>query len=241
MAGKAKPKFNRVVLKISGEGLCKPGGFGIDGEEVDRIANEVKLVCKTGAEVAVVLGGGNILRGSTTAKKASIPEATAHHMGMLATVINALALQEGLEGIGVSARTMSSIAIATICEPYDRRKCIRHLSAKRVVILAGGTGRPFVTTDTAAALAALETNADAVLKATKVDGVYDSDPVRNPKAKRFDNLMYDDVLANRLGVMDLSAIEFCRQGHVPIIVFNLYQPGNMRKVVMGEKIGTIVR
>lgn len=240
MARAKRPHFNRIVLKISGEGLCKPGGFGIDGEEVERIAHEVKLVHDTGTEVAVVLGGGNILRGATAAKKSRIPEATAHQMGMLATVINALALQEGLEAAGVTARVMSAIAVASICEPYDRRHCVEHLRAGRVVILAGGTGRPFVTTDTAAALAALETSADAVLKATKVDGVYDCDPKANPKAKRYDRLSYDQVLADRLGVMDLGAIELCRQGSVPVIVFNLYKPGNMRRVVLGEKIGTVV-
>lgn len=240
MASRARPKFKRVVLKISGEGLCKAGGFGIDADQTRRIAREVKLVRDSGVEVAVVLGGGNFLRGATAAKKSGITEATAHHMGMLATVINALALQEALEGAGVEARVMSAVAVASICEAYDRRHCMEHLRAGRVVVLAGGTGRPFVTTDTAAALAALETGADAVLKATKVDGVYDSDPMKNPKARRYDRLSYDQVLADRLGVMDLGAIELCRNGGVPVIVFDLYKPGNMRSVVRGAKVGTVV-
>lgn len=240
MGRKARPVYKRIVLKISGEGLCRSGGFGLDADQLERISREIREVARAGAQVAVVVGGGNFLRGSTASKQARVPEATAHHMGMLATVINALALQESLEVLGVQTRVMSAIAVAAVCEPYIRRRCIRHLEKNRVVILAGGTGRPFVTTDTAAALGALELGADAVLKATKVDGIYSADPKKDPKARFYPTLTFDRAINERLGVMDLSAIDLCRQKQIPVIVFNMAKPGNMKKVVLGGKVGTLV-
>jgi len=240
MAKTTRPAYKRIVLKLSGEALCKPKGFGLDADELARIAGEIRLVRQAGVEVGIVVGGGNFLRGAAASKKANLPEATAHHMGMLATVINALALQAALEAAGVEVRVMSSIAIAAVCEPYDRRRCLRHFAKKRVVILAAGMGRPFVTTDTAAALAALETGADALLKATKVDGVYSADPVKDPNAKLYRRLGYDQVIDERLGVMDLSAVDLCRQKKVPLRVFSMNKPGNMKKVVLGSDVGTTV-
>jgi uridylate kinase len=237
-AGKPKKKVERAVLKISGEGFGNPGGFGIDGGALRRIAEEIISVTELGVQVAVVVGGGNFLRGATTASKLSIQEATAHYMGMLATVINALALQDMLEVLGQETRVQSAIAIASACETYIRRRCIRHLEKGRVVILAAGTGRPFVTTDTAAALAAVEIHADVLYKATKVDGVYTSDPVKNPNAKFLETLSYNQVIDQRLGVMDVSAVDMCQRHGVPIAVFSLMKPGNMKKAVTGGKIGT---
>ncbi len=235
---RTKRRISRVVLKISGEGFCKPGGFGIDGASVQQIAKEVISVTKLGVEVAVVVGGGNFLRGATIAPQLRIQEATAHYMGMLATVINALALQDMLEVLGQQTRVQSSIAIQSACESFIRRRCIHHLEKGRVVILAAGTGRPFVTTDTAAALAAVEINADVLFKATKVDGVYTADPKRDKGAKFLATLSYNQVIDKRLRVMDMSAVDLCQQHGVPIAVFNLMKPGNMRKAVMGQKIGT---
>lgn len=234
----SKGRISRVVLKISGEGFCKPGGFGLDGESVEQIAKEVISVTKLGVEVAVVVGGGNFLRGATIATQLKIQEATAHYMGMLATVINALALQDMLEVLGQQTRVQSSIAIHSACESFIRRRCIHHLEKGRVVILAAGTGRPFVTTDTAAALASVEINADVLFKATKVDGVYTADPKQDKRAKFLPTLSYNQVIDDRLRVMDVSAVDLCQQHGVPIAVFNLMKPGNMRKAVMGQKIGT---
>ncbi|HKQ47057.1 MAG TPA: UMP kinase [Phycisphaerae bacterium] len=235
---RSKGPIRRVVLKISGEGFCKPGGFGIDGESVRQIAKEVISVSGRGVEVAVVVGGGNFLRGATMATQLRIQEATAHYMGMLATVINALSLQDVLESMGQQTRVQSSIAIHSACESFIRRRCIHHLEKGRVVILAAGTGRPFVTTDTAAALAAVEINADVLFKATKVDGVYTADPKQDKRAKFLPSLSYNQVIDDRLRVMDVSAVDLCQQHGVPIAVFNLMTPGNMRKAVMGKKIGT---
>jgi uridylate kinase len=235
-----KPVYHRVVLKISGEGLCEPGGFGIEGDTLDRISLEIQETVEVGAQVAVVVGGGNFFRGTSLAVQAEIPPATAHYMGMLATVINALALQEVLERRGLETRVQSSIAIAAVCESFIRRRCIRHLEKGRVVILGAGTGRPFVTTDTAAALAAVEVGADVVFKATKVDGVYSADPKEDPKAKMFTKLTHAEVLAKQLKVMDVSAIDLCQSNGVPIVVFNLFKPGNMRRAVSGETIGTTI-
>lgn len=234
----AKPIYRRVLLKLSGEAFCKPGGFGIDGGEIERIAKEIADVMKLGVQVAVVVGGGNFLRGTSLAKSAPIPAATAHYMGMLATVINALALQEVLERVGLDTRVQSSIAIASACEPFIRRRCIRHLEKNRVVVLGAGTGRPFVTTDTAAALAAVEINAEVLLKATKVDGVYSADPKLDPSAVMQKDLSFNDVINQRLKVMDLSAVDLCQQNHVPIVVFNLAVPGLMGRIVAGERVGT---
>jgi len=233
-------RYKRIVLKISGEGFCRPGGFGIDGETIARIAEEVAGVAKLGIQVAVVVGGGNFLRGSTLAEKSRIHPASAHYMGMLATVINALALQEELETHGLITRVQSAISISAVCEPFIRRRCISHLEKGRVVILGAGTGRPFVTTDSAASLAAVELGADVLLKATKVDGVYSADPMKDKSAKRYTNLTYNQVINDRLKVMDVSAIDMCQQNGVPIIVFSLMKPDNMRRVVLGEHVGTII-
>jgi uridylate kinase len=233
-------KYQRVLLKISGEGLCRPGGFGIDGEELKRIGAEVKAVRDLGGEVAVVVGGGNIVRGSQIARNADIEEVTGHYMGMLGTVINALAIQDTLETLGVATRVQSAVAVDRVCEKFIRRRAIRHLEKGRVVIFGGGTGNPFVTTDTGAALRASEIGAHVLLKATKVDGVYDDDPMTNPNAKLLAHLSYNEVIDARLGVMDVSAIDMCQRNRIPIIVFNLKHAGNMRDVVLGEPIGTLV-
>jgi uridylate kinase len=229
-----------VLLKISGEGLAGPDGYGIGGDGLNRVADEIRSVASAGVQVAVVVGGGNILRGAAFADNSQVPEATAHYMGMLATVMNALALQETLESAGLETRVQSSIRIASVCEPFIRRRCIRHLEKNRVVILAAGTGRPFVTTDTAAALAAVELQADALFKATQVDGVYSADPKKDPKAKRYDRLTYDEVIQQRLAIMDISAIDLCQRHAVPIVVFDLHEPGNMARIIHGEPIGTRV-
>lgn len=234
------PKYQRVLLKISGEGLCRKGETGIDGTALRAIAKEILSVREVGVEVAVVVGGGNFLRGATIASEARIQEATAHYMGMLATVINALALQDVLEDMGQPVRVQSSIAIHSACENFIRRRCIRHLEKGRVVILAAGTGRPFVTTDTAAALGAVEIGADVLCKATKVDGVYTADPVKDKDAKLLTKLDYNEVIDKRLKVMDVSAIDMCQQHGIPILVFNLMETGNMRKAVMGQKVGTLI-
>ncbi len=233
-------KYQRVLLKISGEGLSAPGGFGVDGEALRGIAEEVKSVTELGVQVAVVVGGGNFLRGAAFASKSDIQEATAHYMGMLATVMNALALQDMLEVLGQPTRVQSSIAIHSVCEIFIRRRCIRHLEKGRVVILAAGTGRPFVTTDTAAALGAVEIGADMLFKATNVDGVYTADPKTDPDAVLQPSLTYNNVIDQRLKVMDVSAVDMCQRHQVPITVFSLKKQGNMRKAVTGEKIGTII-
>lgn len=236
----AKIKYHRVVLKISGEGLCRPGEFGIDAEELKRIGAEVKQVVDLGGQVAVVVGGGNIVRGEEIAHHGGIEPVTGHYMGMLGTVINALAVQDTLEMLGVPTRVQSAVAVDRVCEKFIRRRAIRHLEKGRVVIFGGGTGNPFVTTDTGAALRASEIGADVLLKATKVDGVYDKDPVTNPEARRLRHLSYNAVIDARLAVMDVSAIDLCQRNNIPIIVFNLKQTGNMRAVVQGKSIGTLV-
>ncbi len=239
-AGRGRTRYRRLVLKISGEGFCRPGGIGIDGEMLEKIAAEILGVARLGIQVAVVVGGGNFLRGASVAQKSRIQPATAHYMGMLATVINALALQDVLEAHGQETRVQSSIAIAAACEPFIRRRCIAHMQKGRVVILAAGTGRPFVTTDSAAALVAVEIGADVLLKATKVDGVYSADPVRDSSARRYARLTYNRVIDDRLKVMDVSAVDMCQQNGVPIIVFSLLKPGNMRRVCLGETVGTTI-
>jgi len=236
----AGTKYNRVLLKLSGEGLCQPGGSGIDGKALRKLADEIKLVVDAGVQVSVVVGGGNLVRGSAIAKDSPIEETTGHYMGMLATVINALAVQDTLESLGVPTRVQSAIPIASVCEPVIRRKAIRHLEKGRVVIFAAGTGNPFVTTDTGAALRASEIRADVLLKATKVDGVYTADPVKDPSAQRIDHLTYNDVIDKRLGVIDVSAVDLCQRSGIPIIVLDLTQPGHMRDVACGAKIGTLI-
>jgi len=236
----ANVKYNRVLLKISGEGLCRTGGFGIDAEELKRIGREIKAVCELGTQLAVVVGGGNIVRGSEIAAHGGIEEVTGHYMGMLGTVINALAVQDTLELLGLTTRVQSAVAVDRVCEKFIRRRAIRHLEKGRVVIFAGGTGNPFVTTDTGAALRASEIGADVLLKATKVDGVYDSDPVKDPAARLLSHLSYNAVIDARLKVMDVSAIDMCQRNGVPVIVFNLKRSGSMRDVVLGKPIGTLI-
>jgi len=235
-----KHKYKRVLLKISGEGFGQPGGFGIEGQALERVAREIKSVTGEGAQVVVVVGGGNFIRGDQLARTAGIQAATAHYMGMLGTVMNALALQDTLEAMGVETRVQSALTMDRVCEMFIRRRCIRHLEKGRVVILAAGTGNPFVTTDTCAAQRAIEINADVVLKATKVDGVYTADPQQEADAQLFRRLTYNEVIDQRLKVMDVSAVDLCQQGGVPIIVFNLTKPGNMSAAVRGEKVGTII-
>jgi uridylate kinase len=236
----ADVKYKRVLLKISGEGLCRKGESGIDAEELKRIGQELKSVCDLGVQLAIVIGGGNIVRGTEIAAHGGIEEVTGHYMGMLATVINALAVQDTLELLGLNTRVQSAVAVDRVCEKFIRRRALRHLEKGRVVIFAGGTGNPFVTTDTGAALRAAEIGADVLLKATKVDGVYDKDPVGDPSAKRLDHLSYNAVIDARLQVMDVAAIDMCQRNGVPVIVFNLKQAGNMRNVVLGHSIGTLV-
>jgi len=235
-----QPRFRRVVLKISGEGFCPPGGFGIHRRPLDHIADEIRPVADLGVQVAVVVGGGNFLRGANFASELGIDLSTADYMGMLATVLNALALQEALEARGLATRVQSAIEMSRVCETFIRRRAIRHLEKQRVVILAAGTGNPHVTTDSCAALRAAELGADVLLKGTKVDGVYDDDPKQNPGARRFERMTYDQVLDARLKVMDVSAVDVCQQHNVPIIVFNLFTPGAMLRVVLGEPLGTFV-
>ncbi len=236
----SEPKYKRVLLKISGEGLCAPGTAGIDGDQVRRVAEEIKLVVGLGVQVCVVVGGGNIVRGSVISKDSPIEETTGHYMGMLATVINALAVQDTLEALGVPTRVQSAIAVDNVCERFIRRRAIRHLEKGRLVIFAAGTGNPFVTTDTGAALRCAEIRADALLKATKVDGVYTADPVADPDAVRIEHLSYNDVIDQRLQVMDVSAVDLCQRSGIPIIVLDLTIAGNMRAVVQGSGIGTII-
>jgi uridylate kinase len=237
---RSRVAFRRVLLKLSGEGLAGPGGFGLGPNQLAYVAKEIRQLYRTGVQVAIVVGGGNILRGGAFAERSAIPEATAHYMGMLATVINGLALQETLESLGMQTRVMSSIPIHAVCEPFVRRRCMAHLEKGRVVILAGGTGRPFFTTDTAAALAAVEIGADALFKATQVDGVYNADPKKNAKAVFYPALSYDRVIDERLAVMDISAVEMCQRNRVAIVVFNLHKPGNLKRAAAGQRVGTII-
>ena len=231
--------YVRILLKLSGEALLGDEDYGIDPKIIHRIAVEIREVIQLGIRVAIVIGGGNIFRGAGLAQ-GGIDRVTGDHMGMLATVMNSLALQDALESIGVDARVMSAVSVHDVCEDFIRRRAVRHLEKGRVVICAGGTGNPFFTTDTAAALRAIEVGADIVLKATKVDGVYSADPVTNPDAKLFDNLEYDEVIENKLGVMDANAIVLCRDQGMPIRVFNVFEEGNLLRIVRGEAIGTLV-
>mgnify|MGYP001610684282 FL=1 len=231
--------FNRVLLKVSGEALMGEKGYGIDPVVINSIAEEIKGVSDAGVAIAVVIGGGNIFRGLGAAAT-GMERASADYMGMLATVLNALALQDALEKKGVVTRVQSAIEMRALAEPYIRRRAIRHLEKKRVVIFAAGTGNPYFSTDTAASLRAMEIGADVILKGTKVDGVYDSDPVINKDAKRFSSLTYLDVLQLGLKVMDATAISLCKDNNLPIIVFNLREHGNVKSVVTGEEIGTVI-
>jgi uridylate kinase len=235
------PKYKRVLLKLSGESLGHGGKSGISLDETKAIAEQLARIHARGVQLAIVVGGGNILRGAQfTAGAETMKRATSDYMGMLATVMNGLALQDTLEAMNVETRLMSAIRMETVAEPYIRRRAIRHLEKNRIVILAGGTGNPFVTTDTAAALRGIELQADVVLKATRVDGVYNDDPEKNPHAEKYDKLTYDQVIRDNLGVMDIGAFEMCRQGNLPILVFNYKRENAIEKAVAGQPIGTIV-
>jgi uridylate kinase len=238
-AAKRRPVYRRVLLKLSGEALLGSKSFGIDRAFCAEIAGEIKQVHDLGVEIAAVVGGGNIFRGVSDAAH-GLDRVSADHMGMLATVINALALQDALERAGVFTRVLSAVEMREVAEPFIRRRAIRHMEKLRVVIFAAGTGNPYFSTDTAAALRAMEVKAEIILKGTKVDGIYDSDPMKNPKAKRFDRLTYLDVLKKGLKVMDTTAISLCMDNRLPIMVFDLKRKGNLKRIVMGERVGTIV-
>ena len=233
------PRYKRVLLKLSGEALMGQGEYGLDADTVSRVAGEIHAVRAMGVEVAVVIGGGNIFRGVSGAAK-GMERASADYMGMLATVINALAMQNALEQHGVHTRVLSAIPMSTVCEPYIRRRAIRHLEKGRVVVFAAGTGNPFFTTDTAAALRASEMGCDALLKGTKVDGIYSADPKKDPRAIRYERLDYLEVLSRDLGVMDASAISLARENRIPILVFSIQTPGGFAEVMQGRGRCTIV-
>ena len=236
----AKTAYQRILLKLSGEALLGDEDYGIDPVIIGRIANEILEVINTDVQVAIVIGGGNIFRGAGLAQS-GIDRVTGDHMGMLATLMNSLALQDAMEKVGVDARVMSAVSVHAVCEDYIRRRATRHLEKGRVVIIAGGTGNPFFTTDTAAALRAIEVGADIVLKATKVDGIYSADPKIDEDAQMYESLSYDEVIEGKLSVMDANAIVLCRDQGMPIRVFNVFGSGNLMQIVNGEKVGTIVR
>ena len=238
-ADTVRPAYRRIVLKLSGEALAGSQGYGIDPLTLERIGAEVREVIVLGVQVAIVIGGGNIFRG-VAATAGGMDRATADYMGMLATVINALALQDALEKAGMQTRVLSAIEMRAVAEPYIRRRAIRHLEKGRVVIFAAGTGNPFFTTDTAGALRAVEIGADAIMKATKVDGIYSADPKQDASAQRLDRMTYIDVLSRRLQVMDTTAISLCMDNALPIIVFDLTRSGNIKRIVLGEPVGSIV-
>ena len=239
VAKKTKPVYKRILLKLSGESLQGEQGFGIHGETINAIARELKEVHELGVQIAVMVGGGNIFRGARQ-KGFEIERATGDYMGMLATVINALALQDGLEKEGVHTRVLSAIEMRQVSEPFIRRRAIRHLEKDRIVIFAAGTGNPYFSTDTAAALRAMEIKADVILKATRVDGIYDADPEQVTEAKLFAQITYRDVLHQNLKVMDSTAISLCMDNGMPIVVFNMNEHGNIRRVVLGERVGSKV-
>ncbi|WHH58968.1 UMP kinase [Petroclostridium sp. X23] len=232
------PKYKRIILKISGEALAGEGRFGLDFDTINRISDEIKECIELGVQIAIVVGGGNFWRGRSGK---GMDRTTADHMGMLATVINALALQDALESREIPTRVQTAIEMRQIAEPYIRRKSVRHLEKGRIVIFACGTGNPYFSTDTTAALRAAEIDAEMILLAKKVDGVYDSDPVLNPNAVKFDRLTYIDILNRGLGVMDSTATSLCMDNNIPLMVFGLNQPGNIKKVILGEQIGTLVK
>src|SRR5689334_5587307 len=238
-AGSGRPAYRRIVLKLSGEALAGSQGFGIDPLVLGRIGAEVHDVSALGVQLAIVIGGGNIFRG-VAASAGGMERATADYMGMLATIINALALQDALEKAGCQTRVLSAIEMRAVAEPYIRRRAIRHLEKGRVVIFAAGTGNPFFTTDTAGALRAVEIGADAIMKATKVDGIYSADPVRDASAERLSHVTYIEVLNRRLEVMDTTAISLCMDNKLPIVVFDLTRPGNIKRLVCGEPVGSVV-
>jgi uridylate kinase len=231
--------YRRVLLKLSGEALMGELDYGIEPKVIQRLATEIASASESGLEIAIVIGGGNIFRGAGLAR-AGMDRVTGDYMGMLATVMNALAIQDALEFLDVHARVMSALQVHDVCEDYIRRRAVRHLEKGRVVILAAGTGNPFFTTDTAASLRAIEIGADVLLKATKVDGVYDADPLENPQAKRFETVTYDQVIADKLGVMDATAIVMCRDNDLPLRIFDLTQPNALFEAMSGENVGTLV-
>ena len=235
----SKPVFKRILLKASGEALMGKQGFGIDVDVADRIAGDIADARAMGVQVGLVIGGGNIFRGVAVASRGG-DRVTGDHMGMLATVINALAMQDALEKHGAYARVMSAIKINQICEDYIRRRAVRHLEKGRIALFAAGTGNPFFTTDSAAALRATEINAELLLKATKVDGIYDADPKKNPNATRFDTLTYDEVLSRNLQVMDTAAFALCRDNNIPLRIYDMSQEGALMRILKGEEIGTLV-
>ena len=240
-AERSTPKYKRILLKISGEGFCKEGGFGIDADELHNIARQCVEVAQMGVQLAIVVGGGNFIRGATFSKDGQFPRATADYMGMLATVLNAVALQETMEKMGQPTRVQSAISVYSVCEPFIRRRTIRHLEKGRCVILAAGTGNPYFTTDTSATLRATEIQADVLLKATKVDGIYSADPKKDPTATMYHEVTYDQVLRDELKVMDLTAFTMAKQQKIPLVVFNLKRDGNISRVVRGEKVGTTIQ
>jgi uridylate kinase len=239
MKKRSTPKYRRILLKLSGEALGDEGGFGINAKAIHEMARQIREVREMGVEVVIVVGGGNIFRGLQGSEK-GIERATGDYMGMLGTVINALALQDALEKQGVPTRVQSAIAMSQVAEPFIRRRAVRHLEKGRVVIFGGGTGNPYFSTDTTAALRGAEIGADVILKATKVDGIYDCDPKKNPAAKRFERITYIDALQKQLKVMDSTAFSLCMDNKMPIIVFNLFEGDNLSRVVRGEKVGTTV-
>lgn len=236
----SSPAYQRVILKLSGEALLGPGSFGIDPKITTQIAEEIAAVHRLGVEVAVVIGGGNIFRGLAATAR-GMDRGTADYMGMLATVINALALQDALEQIQVVTRVVTAVEMRAVAEPFIRRRAIRHLEKRRVVVFAAGTGNPYFTTDTAAALRAMEIRADVILKGTKVDGIYTADPLKDPEATRFDSISYIQVLEQGLKVMDATAISLCMDNKLPIVVFNIQEPGNLKRAIMGESVGSLVK
>ncbi|MGE5300874.1 MAG: UMP kinase [Acidobacteriota bacterium] len=233
-------KYKRILLKLSGEALMGDKGYGIDAGTVDYMAREIKDIASMGIQISIVIGGGNIFRGVEGSLE-GMERASADYMGMLATVINALALQNALEKYDLPTRVQSAIEMRELAEPYIRRKAVRHLEKRRIVIFAAGTGNPYFTTDTAAALRAMEIGADVIIKGTKVDGVYSSDPMKDPKARKYNQLTYMEVLNKGLGVMDSTAVTLCMDNDLPIVVFNLRGKGNIRKIVEGKNVGTVVR
>ncbi|MDP7330867.1 MAG: UMP kinase [Candidatus Marinimicrobia bacterium] len=235
----SSPAFRRILLKLSGEVLAGEQGFGINPEKATELANEIKSIHKMGVSIGLIIGAGNIFRGLQAASK-GMDRVTGDYLGMLATIMNAISLQDALEKVGVETRTLSAITVSQIAEPYIRRRALRHLEKGRVVIIAGGTGNPYFTTDTAAALRATELQAEVLIKGTKVDGVYDKDPVVNSDAKRFKKISFDDVLSKNLRVMDLTAITLCKENTLPIRVFNVNNHGDLKRLLSGEDIGTTV-
>lgn len=236
----AESRYKRVLLKLSGESFCTPGGFGIEGSALESLAERIFQLCRLGPQVAIVVGAGNFIRGATFSQRSHIPRNTADYMGMLATIINACALQETLEKLGQPTRVLSAIEVNALCEPFIRRKALWHLENGRVAILAGGTGNPFFTTDTCAALRASELEADVLIKATKVDGVYSDDPEKHPNATLFDKLAYEDLINKNLRIMDHSAISLCRENNIPVIVLNIFKTGNITDALCGRKVGTLI-